>query len=265
MAMKYLMPFIVFSILLSQSLYSAEQKKTISCTHIQVCNALSFVLGPDNSYVVKNLIDIGPEDPHHFEPTVGDIKKIQKAESLVLPPLSLQPWLKNVVTKIKKDPKKNITIIVAKNEHFWLQYTSLCSVLKQLSQSIKKSIKSDINGWKCDNTKSGILKTKLKDKTFILLHDSLGNYFKELNLNYHALRGHGHLDTISAKSLKQVHHLVKSKAAIVWILEKQIHTPHALERYFKQDHVKLYIDTLGRLGTSPFEVINQLNKELGKL
>jgi ABC-type Zn uptake system ZnuABC Zn-binding protein ZnuA len=230
---------------------------TISCTHVQVCNAIQFILGPKTQIKVKNLIKPTQEDPHHFEPSVGDIKAIQRAASIVLPPDKLQPWLKNIKTS------KQSFNIKEQTGHFWLSHQSLCRVLKELAIRFNSTKKVDHKNWNCLNPKSKLLANKFKNKYFILLHDSLGPYFKEMNLRYFALRGHSHLDKISTQSLKKLHSVIKEyDNEVVWIIEKQIHIPHALNKYILKSHKKIKLNTLGRLGSSPFEVLNQLEKEM---
>jgi ABC-type Zn uptake system ZnuABC Zn-binding protein ZnuA len=236
-------------------------QEVISCTHVQVCNAIQFVIGTDAKYKVKNLIDTQHEDPHHFEPSVGDIKSLMRAKLLVLPPLTLQPWLKGIKNK-RQSPSKTY-VLEEKNGHFWLDYTSLCSIINQIATFLPTPHLSITDS--CKNTKKSLLSAKLNKNIFILLHNSMGNYFKELELEYFALKGHGHHEKYSAKSLKKVLKIKKKNKNIVWIYEKQIPVPNSLSNYVSKDDTIIKINTLGRLGTSPFEVLNQLNKELGKL
>jgi ABC-type Zn uptake system ZnuABC Zn-binding protein ZnuA len=242
---------------------SKVTSKIIHCTHVQVCNSIRFTLGENKEYIVKNLINTQHEDPHHFEPSVGDIKSLMKSKVLILPPLELQPWLKNIKLKRSNQKGKKTLSLIEPNEHFWLGYNSLCNVLKQLAQFFPKNILSTKQT--CQNSKKAHLYSKLKDKMFILLHDSLGKYFEELNLKYFALRGHGHLEKLSTKAIKKVHLYKKIHQQLIWIYEKQISIPTSLKNYTSKTDQILTIDTLGRNGTSPFEVLNTLSKKLEQI
>ncbi|MBT7609345.1 MAG: zinc ABC transporter solute-binding protein [Bacteriovoracaceae bacterium] len=248
-------------LLISSSVSAKQNKEIISCTHIQVCNALKFVMGENSNFFIKNLINNQHEDPHHFEPSVGDIKALMKADFLVLPPHTLQPWLKNI--ERKRSSQKKTYQIIEKNSHFWLDHNSLCSVISQVSAMLPTKV-VDVDK-SCHNTKKHKLSIKLKKYVFILLHDSMGTYFKELSLRYVALKGHGHLESYTTSSLKNILKIKKNNANIVWIYEKQIPIPESLTQYVSKTDTIIKINTLGRLGTSPFEVLNQINKELGKL
>ncbi len=259
----------------SISSYSMEPKRptpTISCTHAQVCNSIRLLLGESStSYNVKNLITTKGQDPHHFDPSIKDLKSLYNAKILVLPPLGLQPWLRQVQRNRQQDKKKITFTIKQKklnqNEHFWLNDSSLCDVLNDLKKKLlqKLKIKSSYrlrDHWVCQNQTIKELRLKFKNKKVIILHNALTDYLKRLGIQAYSVRGKGHLEKATPKSLKLIHKLLNSSQDIIWIIEKQIHIPRKIQSLIHKKHLKININSYGKDGEKPQEVLKRLNKKL---
>jgi len=247
MKSKILMLFLLFPLL-------SRGQDVITCTHPQVCN-----LFENSSYPFKMAID-----PHHFEPSIGEIKMLLSASTVAFGPSDLNPWAQKIEGNRKAAGKKNIKIGVPdefikkygkKNihmlEHFWLYPDILCSLVKGCDQKIAQTKISD-------------LKTLVEGRYFVLTHDAIAPLFESLGANVTSLRTSTHNCEAQPNSLKKLEDWQRDKKNIIWLLEENIHTYEQLKGKIDKKDLLVKIDILGKPDENPFSVYDKMFSELKK-
>lgn len=262
--------FILSLLILKPQAGLASNKTVLNCTHTQVCNSLKYLTANQQHFVIEQSIDLNGQDPHHFEPKVGDIKKLIQSQNLILAPYKVQPWLKSIEKKRNHSKSKGKVTIQAKasSEHFWLKLDSLCLYLKTLNLYLQEGFQSYLNqedrlNRQCQQLQNNLISDDSNpDRTIILLHDSLTNFLKNKGFKVISLRGHGHHQKITPRSIKKLKNVIKKSKKLTWIIESQIHYPSSLKKMIKPHHQVIEIDTLGSFGLLPWEILKEVSKRL---
>ncbi len=241
-------------LLISLFLLPLWSQERIICTHPQVCN-----LFPNSTYPLKLEID-----PHHFEPSIGDIKKFLMADVVAIGPLSLNPWAIKIKKNRESSRKKIIEISIPEKfkekygkknsymlDHFWLFPDILCSLVKDCQE-------------KEANERIEKLKGLIKGKYFVLTHDALSPLLESLGANVASLRTSTHNCEAQPSSLKIIEDWKKKNRAIIWLIEENVHTFNQLKGKIGKDDITLKIDIVGKPGEDPFKVFDKLLLELEK-
>ena len=229
-------------------------QEIVTCTHPQVCN-----LFQKSSYPFKLATD-----PHHFEPSIGEIKILLSATTVAFGPSDLNPWALKIEDNRKAAGKKNINIEVPEEfikkygkknihmlEHFWLYPDILCSLVNGCDQKMAETKISD-------------LKKLIEGRYFILTHDAMGPLFESLGANVSSLRTSTHNCEAQPNSLKKLEDWQKEKRHIIWMLEENIHTFEQLKGKIDKKDLVVKIDILGKPGENPFSVYDKIFSELKK-
>lgn len=203
-------------------------------------------------------------DPHHFEPSIGEIKMLLSASTVAFGPSDLNPWAQKIEDNRKAAGKKNIKIGVPdefikkygkKNihmlEHFWLYPDILCSLVKGCDQKIAQAKISD-------------LKNLVEGRNFVLTHDAIAPLFESLGANVTSLRTSTHNCEAQPNSLKKLEDWQRDKKNIIWLLEENIHTYEQLKGKIDKKDLLVKIDILGKPGENPFSVYDKMFSELKK-
>lgn len=213
-------------------------------------------------------------DPHHFEPSLKEIKSLIDAKTLALAPAGINPWAIKIAQKrIGKDlktlqlkvPQKFFTKYQTKNTealaHYWVYPDILC-YLKNEMQGKGLSI----NEFDCSEEKVLSQTQKLTKliggKRIVITHDALAPLFthsKALVLTLVSSE-HGHRPDLS--TYKELADWQKDKEKIIWLLEKNIKTNKNILKKIKPSDIQIKIDITGKINQDPFFIWDELIKEL---
>jgi ABC-type Zn uptake system ZnuABC Zn-binding protein ZnuA len=226
--------------------------------------------------VLENII-LPTGDPHEFEPSIQDIKKLVSAQTLLVGPMELNPWIKNI-EKLRSKEKKLKTFNLplpqfSINEyptketealgHFWLYPKIYCQLKSQLSAVFKISKPISCNFEKIESE----LRTDLKNikSPIVLTHDALLPLLKKLSVNSNqiiAIKGSSHHGEVPASAIKKVYDALISPK-IIWILEDNIATAENIKNKIRPTDIILKIDTAkSPTADIDFSLLELLHKKL---
>jgi hypothetical protein len=227
----------------------------ITCTHPQVCNLF------ENSVLPLKL----NMDPHHFEPSLGEVKALLSAEVVAFSPRGLNPWEEKIRLAREEKKQKNILLEIPDNfkqkyesrsaiNHFWLYPEILCYLKEKYGKR------------PCPG---GLVKEKLEQfhnlvqgKRFFLTHDSMKPLFVKSKAEVLFLRTSLHDCEVQPESLKYLEIWKKDGRPIVWILEENAPTFEGIkEKIGKKDSV-IKTDLLGKPSEDSFAVYDRLISKL---
>jgi ABC-type Zn uptake system ZnuABC Zn-binding protein ZnuA len=251
--------------------------QTLYCSHPELCRMIHQI----SNVKTENLISISG-DPHEYEPTITEIKKLISAPILITGPKELNPWIKKVIFQRSKIPElKTISLLFDPNDylfypnangetlsHFWLYPKVYCSLknkmeknLAQLGIALKISPACDFKKSE-DLLRSTLLKIK---KPIILTHDALLPLFLDLNKDQNhqivAIKGSGHHEEASPASIKKLYNALNSPS-VVWIQETGINIPQNILNKIRPSDMVVKIDTSKGKTDEAFFVLNELSEKL---
>jgi len=290
MSKPFLFLFIAF---FSFSFSAFAQVQKLYCSHPEICTLLQVIAKEQETIIETESIVSISGDPHGFEPSIAEIKKLMSASFLVEGPYELNPWIKKVnVQRVKNAALKTSVLTLTdrhvkqylpsskehKKEsiaHFWLYPKIYCDFKSELTQqlsnakiiSIKK--KTDEECLKKAEQQEKQLNITLSqvDYPIILTHDALWpllNSLKGTSTSIVAIKGSGHHEEASTSSVKKLYDALKAPKAI-WIEEKGIHVPSSILNKKRASDLVIKIDTARSEGPGLFPTITKLNDELSKL
>jgi hypothetical protein len=242
----------------------------LTCTHPQVCKMMDELLKDQGVKIVPELIVQG--DPHHFEPRPHQIKPLLKAQFLIGPAISQQPWLKKV-TGMRRPDKSYMLPSFKSGDHFWLNPKHHCMAKNIYYQQLMNWFPVPKIIIKCQHTKTEKKWRELNTKKFglILTHDALIPWLEKLNIRYFSLDsgkhqtkdGHKlHHKGLTPQLLKNLEKQLSLHKKWIWIKEKGFPFPNALRKMANPNNIiewdpqGTYPSTNGPLETL-FDIIEQ--------
>jgi ABC-type Zn uptake system ZnuABC Zn-binding protein ZnuA len=270
---------IIFSfILINLQVASAV---TYSCSHPELCRMGQIILNENKSQDInlENII-VPSGDPHEFEPSIHDIKNLIQAPNLLVGPVELNPWIKNIsYQRTKEKNLKTVTFPLPdfstaeyptkESEalgHFWLYPKIYCHFKKLLSEELKFK-----NVIKCNaNLIENNILTDLKNinMPIILTHDALLPLLQKLATNKSqiiALKGSTHHGEVSAAAVKKVYDGLKSPK-VIWILENNIATSENIKSKIRSTDIIIKIDTAKSINMiNDFSILELLHEKLKEI
>lgn len=236
--------------------------KTITCYHTQVCNMVHFLIPEAKLEVIELARN---SDPHHYELTGGDLKKILSAELFISPSMFLTPWLAQAIKQRKAIDTISLETDSSKKPqeayaHFWLYKEGLCKTLTFLKENLIER-KYKIREVHCSDLQLGPTLDEKKNTLLVMTHDSLLPLAQELNLSFLTARSSAHEHDINTKTLKDIATQTKTRPT-VWVIENQIKIPTTLLNLIKKDDKVIKINTNGDLFEAPGETLSLIMKEL---
>ena len=269
-----------FILLLHSSLLFAE---TYHCAHFEICK-MAQILFVENKINTNELINIIIEtgDPHEFEPSINDIKKLVTAPRLLVGPMELNPWMKKVLYQRSKN--KNLKTyylplpVFARTEypsneteslgHFWLYPKIYCHLKTQMAEIL------NLKNLKCDAiTIEKIIANDLSKLNIplILTHDALLPLFNKLSSNKKfilAIKGSSHHEEVSSSAVKKVYDALTAPK-VIWVIEKNITLSENIKEKIRPVDIVLNIDT-GKanpihLTLSDFAILEDLHMKLSEI
>ncbi|MDQ3239119.1 MAG: zinc ABC transporter substrate-binding protein [bacterium] len=172
-------------------------------------------------------------EPHDFEPTVGDVLKLNRADLVIFNGAGFESWAKRVASDLEN--KDNLILDISNtisdliydqdkvaNPHFWVdpilakeQVTAIGNSLIEIDpknmaiydQNKKEYVR------KLDLLDSEIREglSRCTNKTVIVSHDAFGYYAKRYNLEMIGVSGLSPLEEPSAAKIADIVELAKSK------------------------------------------------------
>lgn len=250
----------------------------ISCSHPEVCRMAQMILqeNANHDITLENII-LPTGDPHEFEPSIQDIKKLMRAPTLLVGPVELNPWMKNISElRLKEKNLKTIILslpIFAAKEyptddtealgHFWLYPKIYCHLKKEIS--LRLGFKPSSN---CaySNVESHIAADlKLISSPVILTHDALLPLLKKLSTNKNqimALKSSTHHGEVSAAAVKHVYDALQN-SKVIWIFEDNIAVSENVKNKIRKQDTIIKIDTAKSPDNNQdFSLLETLHKKL---
>jgi len=253
------------------------------CSHPELCRMIRQIAHENNlaGIQTESLVSI-TGDPHEYEPSILEIKKLINAPILITGPNELNPWTQKINSQRSKAPTlKTISILFDQKDylaykdanheaisHFWLYPKIYCSLknklesnLKQLGHELKKLSICDYKKPE-DQLRSVLINIKYP---IILTHDALLPLF--LNLaperanQIVAIKGSGHHEEASPISIKKMYNALSS-SKVLWIQELGINVPQNIINKIRPTDTVIKIDTAKGLENDSFSVLNELVKKL---
>ncbi len=268
---------IILSILVLVITLNANAK-IIYCTHPEICRMAQIILDENNTKNIELLNIIMPSgDPHEFEPTIQDIKKLIQAPELIVGPIELNPWMKKISYIRSKDknlktinlplPESAISQYPTKTTealgHFWLYPDIFCQFKKLLTKELGQKEQKI-----CDSkTIEALIARDLKviPYSIILTHDALLPLLNKLAINKNqilAIKGSSHHEEVSASSVKKVYDALKEKK-VIWILEENITAAENIKNKIRPSDIVIKIDSAKSNSTiEDFNILLSLHKKL---
>lgn len=289
--MNYLNFIVIFGSFFFSSLVSAKTLK-LSCSHPEICTlATTIVTEQGQSLEMESIVNISG-DPHEFEPSITEIKKLMSADFLIAGPYELNPWIKKVnyqrsknsalITKslsLKEQHVKLYSTIsngITKEAlaHFWLYpkiycdfKTELTRILTEEKIIVVKNKTEDLCLNKAVEMEKQLRSTLAQMSIpIILTHDALWPLLNSLNekkSSIVAIKGSGHHAEASSDSVKKLYGALKSPR-VIWIEEKGINIPPTILNKKRATDIVIKLDTSKSEGTEYFSVVKKLNDELKK-
>lgn len=252
----------------------------LACSHQQLCQMANLILteAGRTNVETKTLVHM-TGDPHEFEPTINEIKKLIDAPVLITGPTELNPWMTKVSYQRSKVPGlKTIALKLdsslaalypgASNEalsHFWLYPRIYCQMKKSLAEKLSAVSKKDLCLTRADEIELKLKKTLASlQMPVILTHDAILPLLLSLKKDGQkliAIKGSGHHAETSTTSVKKLYDVLSAPAAI-WIIEDGIHVPkNILDKKRSSDFViKIATDVSDT--QNPFSILENLNQSL---
>ncbi len=232
-----------------------EAKADWLCTHPQLCQVVADYYKLSNIQAPKLTKAIASnKDPHEVEPTTTELKNIYKARYLITGARELHPWITSILNLRSKKPElKTFSYDVNQDylkrypkshkeslAHFWLYPDIKCDVFNKF----QKWIERDKEPIECPYKEEALVLKDIKiEIPTIVSHDAIVPLLLSLGIEAYSIKGSGHHEEPNPKQLKEIHLLLKKHPKVLWIVEKQIHFPNAIEALKRKDDKIIHIDT----------------------
>lgn len=261
--------------------FQIANANTISCSHPEICRMAQIILQENSvqGIVLENII-VPTGDPHEFEPSIHDIKKLMRAPILLVGPVELNPWMKNISQLRSKE--KNLktfkldlpTFSISEyptNEsealgHFWLYPKIYCHLKNSMSEILNYRQPVSCNFENIEQLLSADLK-KISSP-IILTHDALLPLLQRLATNKKqimAIKGSTHHGEVTAAAVKHVYDALKNKK-VIWITEDNIAVSENIKNKIRSSDTIIKIDTAkSPTNNQDFSLLESLHKKLQEL
>jgi ABC-type Zn uptake system ZnuABC Zn-binding protein ZnuA len=270
-----------------QALESAP--KTIHCSHPELCRLSQIILNEHSisNYNFQTLVNISG-DPHEYEPSSTEIKKLITADFLLVGPHELNPWIARINFQRKKlKTLTTLSLLLDKKDfdlypgsshealsHFWLYPKLFCIMKERLFTNLQEIKIIPVNAKnkteQCQNEKSNIEKElrhslSLLKLPLVLTHDALLPLFESLKTDpaylIVAIKGSGHHHEATPHSVKKLYDALKAPK-VIWIEENGIRVPQNILSKKRSTDIVVTLDTANSQGLDYFQVLTNLNNKL---
>ena len=261
----------------------AASGNTLFCSHPELCRMIRQIAHENNLSVLQteSLVSI-TGDPHEYEPSISEIKKLISAPILITGPYELNPWTRKINFQRGKIPSlKTISILFDEKDymayknagheaisHFWLYPKIYCSLKNKLESQLKQLGFVLKRLTICDSQKpeeqlrSILLKIK---RPIILTHDALLPLFLNLSQDKThtivAIKGSGHHEEANPESIKKMYNALASPE-VIWIQEIGINIPQNIINKIRPNDKVIKIDTANGKEDEAFSVLSELTQKL---
>lgn len=224
---------------------------------------------------VEMIVPVG-SDPHLYEPTPGDLRKVHRADLILINGLTFEGWLEKLIQsseskamrKILTDGIVPITNPLFKNStdpHAWMDpvngkiYASnLTSALIAIDSSHEKEYRFNLNIYlqELDDLhnyiSSRVLEIPIEHRVLITSHDAFHYFGNRYGLKVESLMGTSTDADVQTGDFLRVNKLIKDQKIPAIFIESTIN-PKLMEQISKENKVKiggkLFADSLGDEGT----------------
>lgn len=263
--------------------------KTIHCSHPELCRLSQIILNEHSltSYNFQTLVNISG-DPHEYEPSSHEIKKLITAELLLVGPHELNPWIAKIDFQRKKIKKlATLSLLLEKKDfdlypkaglealsHFWLYPKIFCLMKDRLFIELQKAniiaqnlknISEHCLGQRVNIEKELSLSLSQIKLPLVLTHDALQPLFESLKPDpafiVVAIKGSGHHHEATPHSVKKLYDALRAPK-VIWIEEKGIYIPQNILSKKRKTDLVITLDTAKSEGLDYFQVLVNLNNKL---
>lgn len=252
-------------------------QNTIFCSHPELCRMINRI----SNEKTESLVTI-VGDPHEYEPSTMEIKKLISAPILITGPNELNPWIKKInFQRSKISNLKTIPLLFDQNiyqmypgangealSHFWLYPKVYCNLKSKLEIELQKLSFIINKATSCDsfNAEAQLRAVLIKiNKPIILTHDALLPLFLSLAKSHKfpivAIKGSGHHEEANPESIKKMYGAMEAPQ-VIWILEAGINIPQNILNKIRKNDIVLKIDTGKSKDGEEFSVLGELTKSL---
>jgi ABC-type Zn uptake system ZnuABC Zn-binding protein ZnuA len=261
--------------------FNLATASTWSCAHPEICQMAKMLITENQLTDIKlDNIVIPSGDPHEYEPTINDIKKLMQATVLLVGPIELNPWMKNISNSRSKNKKlKTITLPLPDFSlaeyptketealgHFWLYPKIYCHLKKILSDELELKHPILCNHHSIEEK----ISTDLSKIPFpiILTHDALLPLFQKLANDKNkiiAIKGSNHHEEASTTSVKKVYDALKS-SKVIWILENNIAIASNVKSKIRPTDIIIKLETAKSDSVEhDFEILEIIHKKIQEI
>lgn len=281
-----MMKKLIFILSLYLFAFSAFAEPLIYCSHPQLCKMVDFIAHDNKITNLKTevLVTISG-DPHEYEPTAAEIKKLINVPILLFGPNELNPWIKKIIyQRSKKTTSKSIDLAFSPSDlelypkantealsHFWLYPKIYCSLLLKLEKELAKLYPAQNFLHRCDfQTPENELQTALQKNNLplILTHDALLPLMLSLAKNKRAaitaIKGSGHHEEVGPLAIKKMYDALKAPQ-VIWIIEAGINVPPIILNKRRPLDKIIQLDTANSTNDIPFSILHELSVKLNQI
>lgn len=234
---KWLLPTIIICLILGLWFFTRNNETTpqnnVIATTYPLWEFTKIIGGKDLK--VELLVPTG-SDPHHWEPTAEDFKKLAGAKAIICQGISFEPW-------VEKASNSNALIYQAvpdgKDPHFWLDPLAAKEQVAKIASTLSQVDPKHARGYqkRAEELSQRLeqlhhkYQTELQDtklRTFITTHQAFDYLARRYNLKAIALKGLAAEGEPKPRDLMKITNLAKREGVHV-IFKEPLENPRLAE------------------------------------
>ncbi|MBK9107026.1 MAG: zinc ABC transporter substrate-binding protein [Saprospiraceae bacterium] len=233
---------------------------------------------------VEMIVPVG-SDPHLYEPTPGDLRKVHRADLILINGLTFEGWLEKLIQSSESKAFRKILtegIVPITNPHFknstdphaWMDpingktyANNLATALIAIDSLHEKEYRFNLNIYlqELDDLhnyiSSRVLEIPMEHRVLITSHDAFHYFGNRYGLEVESLLGTSTDADVQTGDFLRVNQLIKNQKIPAIFIESTIN-PKLMEQISKENKVKiggkLFADSLGDEGTMADTYIGML-------
>lgn len=284
--------YVIFSLFF---LFGCKKEKQLNAKPIVVATTtmlgdLSQAIGGD--LIVASSIMSPGGDPHLYQPTPKDVKKIAKSDLIIVSGLNLEGWIDDLVRNASSSPNvivasKGVTTIGMEgtygvDPHFWFDLGEWRKAAKNVALAISKIVKEDekmkieenlkkylFELEKLDKaTKTKLLKIPKDQRILVTSHDAFAYFGRAYDIKVVAIQGMSTEQEASNRDLINVIEVIRKHRLRSVFVETSVN-PSLIKQAAKETGVKLsgplYSDSIGIASSKGNTFLNAFSENVNMI